>query len=249
MLRAPEPVKAQTFIRSFPTASAPVVFRCSDGANWTVKAQFAGRGVAADSALLSLGRSIGAPVPPVGLVEVSTELVDAETHLHDVQSRGRFEPGVWHATKWIDGIHAVDNKREDGVRLGAGNEDRYGLLALFFAWCSAGDRQFLYEDDPPYLVHVVDMGHALPGANGWTKETLDAHAAPVVIPADLWKASGLDRARAERVISSLAPAEVITQAVALPKAHWGSIGMDERISLAHYLSRQFHALTAALSTL
>jgi hypothetical protein len=87
------------------------------------------------------------------------------------------QPGVWHATLWLDGVHQQIDKRDDAVRPGAHNKDRFGRLALLYGWCGAGDRQFVYEDDPPGLVHVVDMGHTRPGANAWTAAQLDGHAA------------------------------------------------------------------------
>lgn len=241
---------AQTYRHSYNTASRPVVLKCDDGQNWVVKAQFAGRGVAADCALAAIAHAVGAPVPPTALVSVPGELIAAEPELQNVRGAGPLQPGVWHGSRWIEGIHGTGNKRDDAVRVGPQNAVRYSRLALFYSWCGHGDRQFLYEDEPPHLVHVVDMGHALPGANGWTAATLDSYAPAPSIPADLWSASGLTRAEAEAVVTAIAdPVAVISRAAALPREHWGGITMEERIALAHYLSRRFDAMRQAIAAL
>lgn len=244
-------VAAQTYRHSYHTASRPAVFTCDDGNVWVVKAQYAGRGVAADGALSAIGSALGAPVPATCRVRVDSALIAAEPELQGPGGGGSpWESGVWHGSLWIDGIHATVDRRDDIVRPGPHNADRLGRLGLLVAWCGLGDRQFVYEDDPPHLIHLVDMGHALPGANSWDAATLDAHTASAALPPDLWTGSGYGRAEAEGVLQGIGdPIRTIALAAARPLDHWGAVGMDDRVALAHYLSRQFDALRQTVAAL
>lgn len=243
-------VTCVTFKIAFPTASKPVAFKCDDGRDWVVKAQFARRGVASDAALAVIATSTGAPMPATCRAIVNPVLVDAEPQLQNLWGAGPMLAGRWHASLWIDGVHSNGDKRDNSVRPSAENAERFGRLALLYAWCGMGDRQFVYEDDPPHLVHVVDMGHTLPGHNGWSCMTLDSHVPSATLPGDLWKASGFDRSMAESVLSGISdPINVIARAAARPLDHWGDLSMPDRVSLAHYLSRQFDALQATVTAL
>jgi hypothetical protein len=246
--------RAHTFKTSFGSASKPVVLKCADRNHWAVKAQYAGQGVAADSALAEIAHSLGAPVPPCCRVEIKAELIAAEPKLQNVHGAGPVTAGVWHGSKWLDGINPDGTDRRDNtVRPIPTNADAYGRLALLFAWCGVGDRQFVYDDNPPHGVHVVDLGHALPGANGWTAVGLDAQVASAPLPADLMTQSGLDKARAQSVLTAIGdPVRTIARAVARPLDHWADpngLTMEMRVSLAHYLSRQLDAVWQSVEAL
>lgn len=245
------PTRAHTFKHAYSTASKPAALKCDDGKDWVVKAQFARQGITADCVLAKIGQALGAPVPETGRVEVSPELIAAEPRLRNLPGGGAMEPGIWHGSRWIDGVHQTGDKRNNAVLPIPENAERYGRLAMYVAWCGGGDRQFVYEDDAPYLVHLVDMGHALPGANGWTARHLDAHVASAPLPADLWAASAFDRTKAESIMNALDPIACIAHAVSEPLDHWSDpiLTMDTRIALAHYLSRQFTALQQSVAAL
>jgi hypothetical protein len=70
-------VQAITLLRTWNTASKPVLLACNDGNQYVVKGRQAGRMIVNDQVVARLGRSIGAPVGSVLLVDVSTDLIAA----------------------------------------------------------------------------------------------------------------------------------------------------------------------------
>jgi hypothetical protein len=69
------PIQARTFLRGYRTKAYPAMMQCSDGRNYMVKGQQAGRQIVNDQIVARLGILLGAPVGQPRLIEISTTLV------------------------------------------------------------------------------------------------------------------------------------------------------------------------------
>src|SRR5215203_1343660 len=91
----PQPVMAETYLRSWSTASQPVLLECNNGKTYVVKGKQAGRMIVNDQVVAALGCLIDAPAPEPALVGVPAELIAAEAQMKHVA------PGVAHGSTLV----------------------------------------------------------------------------------------------------------------------------------------------------
>jgi len=216
--------------------SKPVIFHCSDGEEYYVKAKIVGREVETLKAMISdhvvarLGMTLGAPVAIPRLVEVTKEIT---MKYHDAKY---MVPGIAHGTLAIQRC----SERENIKHIDA-NRDRFALLAALFGWVHAGDHQFIYKNAPPHLVFSVDHGHFFPGGVNRTSLKFEENCNPEI---DLHlsqqvKFSDEEIKKAISNLESITDSD-IAQAVSSLPDDW--ITMDERIEMAVYLSKRRDAM-------
>jgi len=216
--------------------SKPVIFHCSDGEDYYVKAKVVGRAVDTLQAMISdhvvanLGKILGAPVATPRLVEVTKEII---TKYPDAE---HMVPGVAHGTLAISRC----SERENIKHIDA-NRDRFALLAALFGWVHAGDHQFIYKNAPPHLVFSVDHGHFFPGGVNRTSLKFEENCNPEI---DLHLSQQV-KFNDEEIKKAISNLESITdsdiaQAVSSLPDDW--ITMDERIEMADYLAKRRDAM-------
>lgn len=234
----PPPCSAVTFIQRHNSYSKPVWLECDDGVIYVVKGQHAGRSIFNDHALGILGAYLGAPVPRVSVVIIPPELIQSQPELAGIA------PGPAHGSEWI---RKASDKQWLAYTDKAYNRSRFAHLAIMYGWLCAGDRQLIYSNQEPYLVHSVDHGHFLPGGPNWTAQMLQ-NSPPVGLYEEITQACGLtdaDIQAAANALRSLSPEEIVT-AVAAPPDEWG-VSTDERVALAEFLIDRRAALLKACS--
>lgn len=188
-----------------------------------------------------LGALVGAPIPPIALIEVPQELNDLNP------SMSHFHAGTAHGLRSItnvsERINDISYSQQPENRL------RFAALAVFHAWLLAGDRQFLYQNEPPNLVYSVDHGHFFPGGPTWTTGGL-ASAPTATLADDLIATCALTKHELSPAVAALnaITAEQIAEAVGKPPSTWG-VDLSERIELARYLWRRRAEISAAFNAL
>jgi HipA-like kinase len=230
-------VNAQTYCRKkWGTNAAPVVLSCDDGNVYVVKCHdvASGRVPTNEQIVATLGKSIGAPVADVRLVDVPKALIDAESEL------SHMKPGISHGSRLIPGCSESQGITHIDV---PSNRNRFALLAVLYGWIPASDQQLIYALDSPHAVHSVDHGHFFPGGPAWTLAGLSG--APPATPFD-WIVQGvkLTTNELENAIETLQniTSEYIATAVAAPLDQWGILP-EERVALAEYLALRKEQLT------
>jgi hypothetical protein len=139
-------VVAQTYLKSWGSASRPVLMGCNDGQDYIVKGRQNERMIVNDRVVGLLGRLLNAPVGQVALVEIPASLIGVEPALSHMPE------GVSH------GSLSVRNCSEREALLLTDepqNRPRFARLAVLYGWVHAGDQQFIYENAPPHKVHAV----------------------------------------------------------------------------------------------
>jgi hypothetical protein len=205
--------QATTFLKTWGSASRPVLLRCSDGKDYVVKGKQSGRMIVNDHIVGQLGAELGAPVGHVAVVDVPDILIKAEPDLQNMA------PGLSHATLLIPRV----GERESILYVSAPeNRPRFALLAVLYGWVVAGDHQFVYENQPPHLVHSVDHGHFFPGGPDWTTASLRGAGDPALDPT-LAGACAFTAEEIATAADALAPLpdQVVAEAVAAPLQEWG----------------------------
>lgn len=165
-------VVARTFRQRWETASRPVLLGCDDGGEYVTKGRQAGRMVVNDHVVHRLGNALEAPTGDVVFVDVPQELIDEEPQMQHLVS------GIAGGTRFIP------NCADGGVEHTdvAENRPRFGLLAVLYGWALGGNQQFIYENQPPRLVHSVDHGHFFPNGPDWIEASLAGASAPELDP-------------------------------------------------------------------
>ncbi len=220
-------IQATTFLKTWGSSSRPVLLRCRDGRDYVVKGRQAGRMIVNDHIVGRLGAGLGAPVGDVALVDLPTTLIKAEPNLQHMS------PGVSHATRLIPRV----GERESILHVNVPeNRMRFALLAVLYGWVLAADHQFLYENQPPHLVHSVDHGHFFPGGPDWTTASLRGAGDPA-IDSTLAGACTFTAEEIRPAGEALAQLSdrVVATAVAAPLEDWG-LTLEERVALAEYLA-------------
>lgn len=231
----PERIKLVTPVRQLKGLTRAVLCDCDDGRSYVVKGKQVQRPLVADYVVGKMGELIGAPVPPVRLIEVPNILIMPGTMLEG------FEAGVGHGSAFMSGCSDAYDVRypEDGD-----NRDRYAALAVLFGWADCEDRQYLLATSPPHSVWAIDFGMFFCGTDEWSVESLaNAHEADIdrlvasaalVAPADL-----------APLLARLAGVtdNQIGQIVSEPPDEWG-VSLDDRIGLAKYLASRRDQLVA-----
>jgi hypothetical protein len=224
------PIRAETFLRAWPSFSRPVAVVCSDGLEYVIKGPQIGRAVINDQVVARLGIAMNAPVGKAKLVEVPSELVDIEPQLSHIQ------PGVAHGSLFTPDCSDrswIAYTDEPGNRL------RFALLSILYGWAHANDHQLIYGNREPHLVLSVDHGHFFPNGPNWSET--DLQNCPAAQPEHaLVSGCNLTGDELSQAMSNLRSVteEDIIQAVAAPPDEWG-ITIDERITMVEYfLKRQ-----------
>lgn len=232
----PVTVNAEIYLARWETFSGPAEFRCSDGQRRVLKAvrsdREIGRALFNDHAIGRLGEWLRAPVGQVGFVNISSDLIASSPVI------AYMLPGTAHSTERVPDVSERINSLSfcDVPE----NLPRYSALSVLFGWVGAtGDRQFIFGNKPPNLVHSVDHGHFFPGGPNWTQNSLASFRDAPVAAADLVDACGAtesDLKPAFQRLRSLTEAAVI-QAVMAPPESWG-VPLTDRLAIAKYLWRR-----------
>jgi hypothetical protein len=233
----PTAAQATTFLKTWESASRPVLLRCSDGKDYVVKGKQSGRMIVNDHVVGRLGAELGAPVGYVAVVDVPDTLIKAEPNLQHMT------PGLSHATLLIPRV----GERESILHVNVPeNRPRFALLAILYGWVSAADHQFLYENQPPHLVHSVDHGHFFPGGPDWTTASLRGAGDPALDPTVAGACAFIaeEIATAAGALAPL-PDQVVVEVVAAPPEEWG-LTLEERVALAAYLAARRDRLVEVL---
>ncbi len=114
-----------------------------------MKSMDAGRMIVTDHIVGRLGHAVSAAVGAPTLVDVPADLIAAEAQMAHMTA------GVAHGSRWIPDCS------QGGIEhvVVPENRDRFARLALLYGWVVAADRQFIYQNQDPRLVHSVDHGH------------------------------------------------------------------------------------------
>src|SRR5438445_3489348 len=144
---------AVTFIDKLSTNAQPVKVIASDGGVYLIKGRQTRRVPVNEQIVAALAEALGAPVPPVMLIDLPAELIHAEPGM------GHMEPGMSHASRWIDDCTDREGLRYFDV---AENRPRFAALAVLYSWARASDHQWIYSKHHPNLVYSVDHGHFFP---------------------------------------------------------------------------------------
>ena len=222
---------AVTFRKRWTSMSNPVLVECANGKEYVLKglqpshgnpAQLA-RALVTEAVVARVALMLMAPVPAAILVELSSELVQAEPQLQHMA------PGPCHATELC-----LNCTERESIGHVAENRQAFARLAVLYGLFVAADHQMIYDVDPPYAVHSVD--HGLFIGDTWTIATLLALPAPA-IDAVISSGCGFSADELRDAGNHLAALtdEAIASAVASPPDVWG-IALVERLALAAKLA-------------
>lgn len=237
-------VEAETFQHLYDSGSQPIRVTASDGQTWVVKGAAGERQLVNEQIVGALGRALGAPVPEIGFVRVSDELIESDATLRSPpEGFEKFRSGVWHGSVFVDGYterklweHAAETENTPG----------FALLAFLYGWCLCEqDHQFLYRKAPPPYVISHDHGHFFRDGPDWTIESLAG--APIAAPDQkIVSNCRLSRTALENAQGALLTIDAVTaiaKAVAAPREEWG-ISTGERVAMAQYLFNRYTSLRA-----
>jgi hypothetical protein len=234
-----EPVAIRSFLGApIATASKPIRAFGMDGKVYIVKGRQAGRQIVNDQLVGRLGVLLGAPVAPVGIVDVDEIL----TNDPDEPEVAYFESGLAHASLVIpDCNDDRDIRRYQGQPV---NRSRFALLCVLYGWVGANDHQFLYKIKHPNAVYSVDHGHFFPGGPNWTIQDLleapEAYLDQKIL--EICRFQELEFQGALMALVKLSDEDIL-RAVSRPPAEWG-ITIDERVALVAYLVKRREELLA-----
>jgi hypothetical protein len=161
-----------------------------------------------DHVVAKIGILLGAPVPLVTVIQVPSELISAEPEM------SHMTPGLSHGSRFVPQCH------DGGVQGSPENRDRFSRLAVLYGIVAASDQQFIYENQPPNLVHSVDHGHFFPAGPQWTAESLKS--APSAIPEPSISACALTKEEVSAAAVALEQVtdEAIAQIVGTLPTEW-----------------------------
>lgn len=223
-------ILAHTYRKRFATYSQPVLLVCGDtNQEYVVKGRQIGRAIINDHIVGKLGMVLGAAVGNVILINVTDELIKAEPEMAHMSG------GVAHGSLWIADCSDREWKKHENL---AENRERFALLAILYGWFVANDRQLIYRNSAPQLVHSVDHGHFLPGGPNWTCDSLKT-ASNATGDTTFITSFNLTADELKTACRNLSQIDdiCIADAVAAPPDDW-KISIDERVCLAEYLSRR-----------
>ena len=221
----------------FSSISCPVLLACSDGNEYVVKGNKGGLGRANsnDQMVGRLATAMGAPVPPVTIVQVAPDLTQNQPDLHDLP------PGLAHGSRYMPDSSNV--KQGIAFQNVPENRPRFAALAVMYGWATASDHQFFYQDGTSFVLSF-DHGHFFPGGPNWTIQNLQGAAAAAP---DATIVNGcqlqLDELTEAKTRLGAVTNATIAAAVASPPAAWGMLP-DERVEMALFLERRRDQLLA-----
>lgn len=220
-------IAVDTFRHRFTTASQPVILVSRDGTEWVVKGQQNGKMIVNEQIVAHLGFRLGAPIPPVGLIDVPLVLITNCPDMHHMQS------GVSHGSQFIsdctqriDAIDHIDN-----------NKMRFASLHVLYSWIHTNDRQYIYSNQAPNEVYSVDHGHFFPNGPNWTIDSLSKAGPPAFCPE--YSVFNLKPEDYRDTLTRLGKItdEDIVQIVAQPPVEW-ACSIDEKATLAAYIYKR-----------
>lgn len=241
--RRPAPIKAETYLQSWPSHSKPVALMCGGGGKYVVKALQAnrvaemGRVLVNDQIVARLGELIHASVPRVDLIDVPAELIAHQPEMSHMMT------GIAHGSQFVENVTERAGFEHAAI---PENRPRFALLAVLFGWIGAQDHQFVYSKTAPQLVYSVDHGHFFPGGPPWTEASLAA--APQSQPdTQVINACNTTQPEIHQALHALSDVgdEAIISVVSLPPDEWG-LTMEERIALVNFLTKRRAELLALL---
>jgi hypothetical protein len=223
-----KPIRAITFRKALRTKAEPVLVKCEDGREYFVKGQQAGRQIVNDQIVARIGQALGAPVGEPSIIDISRELIEVNPNLSHIS------PGTAHGTVFIPDC------RDEWSLIATSepsNRSRLILLALLYGWIFSNDQQFLFNKNPPRLIHSVDHGHFFPGGPDWSIEDLQKAPKASLDPyfADC-NFTPTELAEAKVALVSVTN-ETIVRAVSIPPEAW-RLTIEERLALIGYLTRR-----------
>ncbi len=224
----PTPLRAVEFREALPTKSRPSVVLCDDGHEYVVKGRNAGRSTFNDQVVGHLGTAMGAPVAEVALVDVPLDLILDNFDMKDITD------GIGHGSRWIPGTSKAERLLYQGW---PENRPRFALLAVLYGWAQVEeDHQFIYETEPPHLVHSVDHGDFFPRGPGWSVASLRRAGLAVPDPVITFGAALGPLELAAAAVNLLRISDgTIAAAIVAPPDLWG-VTFEERVAMAMYLA-------------
>ncbi|MES2461812.1 MAG: HipA family kinase [Armatimonadota bacterium] len=239
----PEPLPyALTVLSRLDTSTKPFLAKCSNGNEYWIKAfghdtdPWHKRSLVTDQIAGRLGCAMGAPVARVGLIEITDAFLhpDVNPELNDLVT------GVYHASENIKNCY--DGQFHIEAETPAARS-RVATLSLFYGLLVADDHQYLYESEPPHLVHSVDHGYFFPGGVSWNCQSLANCAFPALPDQRIMDECSFSRSELQFAGRGLRDVSdnSIAFAVSCPPPEWG-ISMDERVALAMFLSSRRKAM-------
>jgi hypothetical protein len=232
----------------FESNSAPAVFGCSDQRDYVVKTvrdpnqHF--RVLTNDRIVGTLATKMGAPVPPIALVDVPQVLADSVNAANRNPHRLPMPSGLGHASLYLTDISKQREVYRDINR--PHNRARFALLAMLYGEAYVQhDRQFFYRDQDAAVLSV-DHGHFFRNGPNWTVNDLKATPSGVPDP-EIQSNASLTSDELKAALSDLAKltAAVIADAVAAPPDGW-RFPIAERVEMAAYLDNRRSQITTAI---
>jgi hypothetical protein len=222
----PQVTNAQTFVKKWGSFSSPVAVICDDGLIYVAKGRQIGKAIFNEFCVAKLGKKLGAPVPNSKLVNFSRELLSISSELSHMPE------GVAHGLEYKDGY----SDKVGGVQYQDGtNLHAYKTLAVLYGWVLCGDRQFIFNLQPPNEILSVDHGHFFPSGPNWTIENLRS-APSAVFEGDIMvncKLADGDLIEVCKILKQLDQREIASAIGGCP-AEWG-ITKEEKLAVARYL--------------
>ena len=229
-------IVGQRHIEGLSSASKPQKFQCDDGALYAVKffgnPDGDGRAIFTEQVTALLVRLIGAPVPEVRLVRITTELLEPlKIDFNGVPAT----PGFHHGSRWADNY----SDRTDFIRYANENRAPLAALHLLYSWLyCTNDHQLIYCNTEPHNVLSVDHSRFLPGTTNWSSQSLldhqdDFQRDPQFASLNL----GDDDYDAVLGRITAVASEEIADVVGTPPDEWG-VSMTDRVALAGYIARR-----------
>jgi hypothetical protein len=229
-----EATDAHTYLRTrFSSASNPALMACTDGREYVVKSVAnpqLQRAMANDQVMGRAAAAMNAPVPPVALVNVPQELINAQPELAD------FVAGISHGSNYMPD---TSKTRQGFAHLAVPeNRNRFASLAMFYGLAFVQhDHQFFYQDGTHH-VWSFDHGHFFPNGPNWTIASLQA--APDAVPDGTivvnCALSPIELAVAKPSLAAVTT-DTIAMAIGAVPAAWG-LSVAEKVELAIYLERR-----------
>lgn len=218
---------AHTFVNDLGSRMGMVSVVASDERYYGCKNGIAGRSVVAEHVVGRLGSLLGAPVPPVALIDFDDELLDLNREL------GHFKRGRWHGSRWLLGLtDALPLQHEHEPE----NRDRLARLCVLYSWVHAADYQFMYRKAAPNQVWSVDHGEFLPGGSAWSIATLAAAAGKTPSWDGCLASCNFSKSElrpAGDALAAVSEPQIVDILAGIPK-NWGC-PLSERVALAEYL--------------
>ena len=173
-----DPIQVVTVLKSFGSASQPVLVTCSDQESYVIKGSQNHKMLYNEYVCGRLGNLLDAPVGWLRFVEIPDPLrTGGLGHFGLGFALGSFRIPMASERAGVQYVDVPQNK--------AG----FAALCILYSWCKAQDHQLLYQEVPPQLARSCDHGHFFPSGPNWTIDTLKNE--PAVVRDTFFDACGL----------------------------------------------------------